>query len=324
MEKQPGTTQVNRILSMYDRLCNGTMLTKKSEADNFEVGEKTIQRDFESIRTFFELSKTNQYLKYDPQKKAYRLVVNSETYLLKEEILAIIKILIESRAFPKVEMERVLEKLTNISQPTDREIIKKVTLNEKHLYVDLQHKQSLFTSLWEIAQAIHTKRLISINYKRELDQKDNIRTLEPVGLVFSEYYFYLAAYQTKRKHDFPTIYRLDRISSYQIMDKHFESPYKDRFQEGELRKRIQFMQAGELMTIKFRFNGPSTQAVQDRLPTAEILSRTDNGIVFSAEVYGNGIKMWLLSQGMDLEVLEPKELREEMKSIVKQMIEQYC
>ena len=84
------------------------------------------------------------------------------------------------------------------------------------------------------------------------------------------------------------------------MDKHFKLPYSDRFQEGEFRKRIQFMHAGELMTITFRFTGPSPQAVLDRLPTARIIvSESEQGIVFEAEVYGHGIKMWLLSQGGD-------------------------
>ena len=83
------------------------------------------------------------------------------------------------------------------------------------------------------------------------------------------------------------------------MDKHFKLPYSDRFQEDEFRKRIQFMHAGELMTITFRFTGPTPQAVLDRLPTARIVSESEQGIVFEAEVYGHGIKMGLLSQGGD-------------------------
>ena len=53
------------------------------------------------------------------------------------------------------------------------------------------------------------------------------------------------------------------------------------------------MYAGELMKIKFRFNGPSPQAVLDRLPTATIHSQTRSEAIVEAEVYGKGIKMWL-------------------------------
>ena len=38
-----------------------------------------------------------------------------------------------------------------------------------------------------------------------------------------------------------------------------------RFQDGEFRKRIQFMQTGMLVKIKFYYNGPSLEAVLDRV-----------------------------------------------------------
>lgn len=315
--------QTYRILSMYDRLCKGQTLTKKAEADVFHVGEKTIQRDLDSIRAFLEMEKTNHYLEFDRKQKVYRLEMSEKSFLQNEEILAIVKILIESRAFPKVDMDQIIDKLTNLAQPANQDFIKKLMLNEKHLYVDLQHKQPLFTLLWELAKAIHTKRIINIRYKREHDQEDSERTLKPVGLIFSEYYFYLIAYQTKRELNFPTIYRIDRITACNVTDEHFKLPYNDRFQEGEFRKRIQFMYAGELMTIKFRFTGLSPQAVLDRLPTARIVCEEEDSIIVEAEVFGHGIKMWLLSQGEFVEVLGPEELREEMLKSVRGMVEKY-
>lgn len=308
---------------MYDRLYKGHALTKKSETDRFGVTEKTIQRDFDSIRNFLETNKINQYFEYDHKQRVYRLVTDNELFLRNEEILAIVKILIESRAFPKTEMDALIEKLTDLAQPANQDFIKKIMLNEKHLYVDLQHQQPLFGLLWELAQAIHTKQLINIRYKKEADQEASERTLKPVGLIFSDYYFYLIAFQTTRELSFPTTYRVDRIATCNVTDEHFEAPYSDRFQEGEFRKRIQFMHAGELMTIKFRFTGTSPQAVLDRLPTARILTTGENGIVFEAEVFGRGIKMWLLSQGEHVEVLGPPELREEMKEIALRMVGKY-
>lgn len=65
--------QTNRVLSMYDRLSKGHMLTKKTEADLFHVSEKTIQRDFDSIRDFIETTKPNEYLEYDRQKKGIQV-----------------------------------------------------------------------------------------------------------------------------------------------------------------------------------------------------------------------------------------------------------
>ena len=44
---------------------------------------------------------------------------------------------------------------------------------------------------------------------------------------------------------FPTIYRIDRIESYKVLPEKFRIPYTDRFEEGEFRKRIQFMMGAD-------------------------------------------------------------------------------
>ena len=62
-------------------------------------------------------------------------------------------------------------------------------------------------------------------------------------------------------------------------------------------KTIQFMYGGKLERIKFRYTGPSLEAVLDRLPTAKVISEDADGWTISAEVFGKGIEMWLRSQG---------------------------
>ena len=90
----------------------------------------------------------------------------------------------------------------------------------------------------------------------------------------------------------------------------FEIPYLERFEDGEFRKRVQFMLSGKLRTVKFEYTG-ILEVVQDRLPTAEVLeeSEMDDGAkkyVITAEVYGKGIDMWLRSQGDKVRVVEEK------------------
>ena len=132
------------------------------------------------------------------------------------------------------------------------------------------------------------------------------RILKPVGIMVSEYYFYLTAFidninrqETFREPNdpFPTIYRIDRIQSFTVLDATFRVPYKDRFEEGEFRKRIQFMYGGKLRKIRFRYTGPNVEAVLDRLPTAFIEQKTEDGFILNAEVFGDGIDMWIRSQG---------------------------
>lgn len=150
-----------------------------------------------------------------------------------------------------------------------------------------------------------------IRYQKLKEPDKVMRLIQPVGLMFSEYYFYLTAYICASdetpdvpKRPFPTIYRIDRIAEYKTLDEHFRIPYAERFEEGEFRKRIQFMFGGELRRIKFLYKGLSIEAVLDRLPTAEVIKHDENGWLITAEVYGDGVDMWLRSQGNILEVIE--------------------
>ena len=89
------------------------------------------------------------------------------------------------------------------------------------------------------------------------------------------------------------------------------------------RKRVQFMYPGRLQSIRLRYTGSSVEAILDRLPTAKIVSQDANGYLVEAEIYGNGIVMWLLSQGNRVEVLAPQTLREEMFRVLTAMLERY-
>lgn len=179
--------------------------------------------------------------------------------------------------------------------------------NEQHYYIEPHHGKEVLTTLWELGEAVTQQQRIKIAYTRMKDTEPVSRTAEPVGIMFSEYYFYLIAFiaderirsklKDKHKEQYPAIYRVDRIASLERLPEHFRVPYLDRFQEGEFRKRVQFMYGGELRTVKFRYTGQSVEAVLDRLPTAEVLEKDGKGWVIQAEVFGDGIEMWLRSQG---------------------------
>ena len=87
------------------------------------------------------------------------------------------------------------------------------------------------------------------------------------------------------------------------MDEHFHIPYASRFEEGEFRKRIQFMYGGKLERVRFKYKGPDVDSILDRLPTAVIESEDDSVFTIRAEVFGKGIDMWLRSQGNNIIVL---------------------
>lgn len=82
-------------------------------------------------------------------------------------------------------------------------------------------------------------------------------------------------------------------------------PYSDLLDDGEFRKRVQFMYGGKLQTIRFRYSGMSVESVLDRLPTAKILSEENGVYTIEAETFGKGIEMWLRSHGDTVEIIQP-------------------
>ena len=261
------------------------------------------------------------------------MIGNESTLMDNSEILAVSKILLESRAFTKKEITAILDKLILGCVPRkSMKLVSDLIANEKDHYVELHHKSCIKERLWEIGNEIKQFNLLEIVYHRQVDSQTSVRrVIQPVALLFSEYYFYLNAYITEqneqgeyvKKYDYPAVFRIDRIESYRELGEKFKIPYAERFEEGEFRKRIQFMYAGELVRLQFRYTGENVEAILDRLPTAKIIGEKEGETTIEAEVYGKGILMWILSQGKMVEVLKPIPFRREMKETLLEIIKKY-
>ena len=103
----------------------------------------------------------------------------------------------------------------------------------------------------------------------------------------------------------------------------FQLTPAQNFDEGLLRKQSQFMWPGPIRHIKFRFTGPSVQAIMDRIPTAQITDMKDGTYIIEAKVYGDGIKMFLLSQGAWVKVLAPEDFVKDMEEETRKMFQNY-
>lgn len=315
-----------RILSLFRRLTRGETIQKATEAKRFNVTEKSIQRDLDTIREFLatEYREGEEYeVIWSPSLKGYSMTNKAKEWLEKYDVMAIAKVLLESRAFCKSEMDALLDKLLSQVSPPEQQHIRDIIRNEKFHYAPVKHGKKLIQSLWTISKALREQCKMKINYKKEYDDQDIVRIVEPQGIIFSEYYFYLIACICNANYEFPAIYRIDRIQEMTVLPEHFAVSYCKRFEEGEFRKRVQFMHSGPLLRVKFKYWGKSLDAVIDRLPTARVVENDGKVALLEAEVYGKGIKMWLLSQAEFLEVVGPEEFREEIKCTIEKMRNNY-
>ena len=303
MDKSWSEDKPQRLLTMYGRLLDGKIIRKKDLAEEFGITQRSVQRDLESLRVFFAEEMKGREILYDSHERGYRLSHAVPKGLSNSEILAVCKILLESRSMNRNEMMPILDKLLDCCVPDiSKKAVTKLIANERFHYIAPRHGKNILPGLWDIGQAVEKHCVMEIEYLK-MDGTATNRVVEPVGLMFSEYYFYLVAfvrnepytsYFKKKKTLMPAIYRIDRIQKFTVTEEHFTPAYVDRFQEGE---RVQFMYGGKLNCVKFKYVGPSIEAVLDRLPTAEIIGQDDEGWFVEAEVFGTGIDMWLRSQG---------------------------
>lgn len=300
----------DRLLEMYSMLNEGQVLNKAALAQHYNVSPRSIQRDIETLRNHFAERHLKQEIIYDRALGGFYLR-NRSQMLTNSEALAVCKILLESRSLRKDEMLPMLDRLVENCVPEhNKTLVKELLSNEKRHYIEPHHGKPILDKLWEIGRAVNESRVMEIQYERLKEPKLQTRTIEPVGIMFSEYYFYLTAFlrnvdrttEFEEPDDlFPTIYRIDRIQAFRILDERFEVPYRNRFEEGEFRKRVQFMFGGKLQRIRFRYTGPSIEAVLDRLPSAKAKPSSKGGWLVEAEVFGKGIEMWLKGQGNYIE-----------------------
>lgn len=292
-----------RLLRMNEQLACGGVLRKESLASAFDVTPKTVQRDLESLRIYL-LENGEGDLRYDRKHDCYQLERTSGGQLTEKEVFAVSKVLIESRAFNKEEFDELIRKLLLQLLPEQRLPVEARIGSERVNYLPLKHGKPLIDTLWILANLITEQRLTRIWYVRQ-DKTPKAHLIKPVGIMFSEFYFYLIAWMANDKKDFYTVFRADRITEVEPKDERFDIPYAERFSEAEFRKRVQFMYPGKLKRVKFVYRGSSIEAVLDRLPTAQILGKDDDGgTTVIAESYGDGIGMWLKSQGDWIRIIE--------------------
>lgn len=318
-----------RVMELLFRALKGESLSAQSLAKEYNVSTRSITRDIDSLKCFMAERPEIFYgteLLYSSSNHCYTLCM--DTLLSNQELAAIAKVLVGCRVFSKEELTTILAKLEANTSPTDRnkvkELLRKELLNYQEPHSDCS---SVIANIWKLTECINNHNLVSIFYYR-MDRQMVDRRLIPASIMFSDGYFYLIAYRCDKKTEkssntTPLYFRIDRIKEISIHRNKFIPDSSNLFDEGHLRNHSQFMWPGPTRHIIFEFTGPSVQAILDKLPTAKITkaAKSSEGVKYTieAETSGNGIKMFLLSQGAWVKVLEPEEFVNEIRKEIEKM-----
>lgn len=215
-----------------------------------------------------------------------------------------------------IELESSIEKLQNIVPENKLDELKlqsEQIIIDLHPYGDSPKQKELVKT---IRQAITQTRLLKIDY-RNYDSEVSTRQIEPMSLIFKNYTWYLFAY-CRLKEDF-RLFRVSRIKDCKIEGQTFErqdtSYHEVTAQEFEQSQMIT-MVLKVAPTMKSRVEDIFNQEDIEVLETGEFLITAtfpDRDWLFSL----------IFSFGEQIEVLEPKKLRETVASRLKLMADKY-
>ncbi len=309
-----------RILELFFRALRGENISVSKFAQEYNVSTKSVSRSINVLKNFLADNRElfgNAELQYSYHDKCYHLYMDE--FLNSKELFALVEVMIGARAFSAEELLALVAKLKHFTTPKDSEKLCELIRKELYHYPEVRHDcKSVQDSLWQLINCINEKKEISVDYYK-MDRSFVTHRLYPLSVMFTDYYFYLIAVKTEGDLNKPLYFRVDRIKHITEHRKRKGSSFPD-FDEGLLRKRSLFMWPGKLRTIRFEFSGPSVQSVLDKLPTAKIIERMGNNkYLIEAETYGDGIKMWLLSQGSWVKVISPFELAEDIKKEIEKI-----
>ena len=142
--------------------------------------------------------------------------------------------------------------------------------------------------------------------------------MEPYALLWSNGYYYLVA-----KHRGMMNLRADRILSVELLDETFE-PEPD-FDPAEYRDRCPVMYPGQAQFVHLRCRTTAVNLLLDFFGDKPRYAtpREDGTVEVTMSIAPAGVKLFALQYASQVEVLEPKELRDSIRDTLREALERY-
>ena len=298
------TMKDNRLFRILYYILEKGRVTANELADKFEVSVRTIYRDIDSI------SSAGIPI-YALQGKGGGIEI-AEDFVLNKSLLS------------ENEKQQIMSALQGVDNTTiqhENELLTKLSAlfkmkNTSWIEVDFNNWQNnkLYEKAFnDIKSAILSKNIISFTYFSS-NEKETSRSVKPVRLIFKSQDWYLYALCLLR-NDF-RYFKLSRIKNLEIHEEKFE----DSFDDVILKKEIP---NNHKVRIKVKFNRKVAIRVYDEL-NGEITEDDDGNLYTEIEIPNDyNLYNYIFSFGDGAEVLEPKDIRMQIKEMINKMAEKY-
>ena len=298
------TMKDNRLFRILYYILEKGKVTASELADKFEVSVRTIYRDIDSISSV-------GIPIYALQGKGGGIEI-AEDFVLSKSLLS------ENE---KQQIMSALQGLDNTTTQHENELLTKLSAlfkmkNTSWIEVDFnnwQNNKMYEKTFNDIKSAILSKNIISFTYFSS-NEKETYRSVKSVRLLFKSQDWYLYAFCLFR-NDF-RYFKLSRIKNLEIYTEKFD----DNFEDVILKKE---MPHENTVNIKVKFDRKVAFRVYDEL-NGEITEDNDGNLYIEIEIPNDyNLYNYIFSFGDEAEVLEPKEIRMQIKEMINKMAEKY-
>lgn len=287
------------------------MVTGKELAEHFEVSLRTIYRDIEKLGEagvpiasiggkgggyyiMENYNVDNLFLKKD-EASTFMAIMNNLNFLFGK-----------NAQFNAMVLK--IENTYNREKNTD-----KLSINMSHFSMENELKEYLFL----MNQAIEENKLMVFDYcNRQMEYSERI--VEPIQIAFSSGQWYLVGF-CRYRNDYRR-FKLVRIRHLKIGEG-FE---KRDISKAEIEEIFEesYRKSSIRVTLKFsnRMGKQLTEYFQE-----ENIQQTEDGqyIVVDHFPYEEGLLKYILSFGKECEIIEPRDLRDELREYVKELLHLY-
>ena len=294
----------NRLFRILYYILEKEKVTANELADKFEVSVRTIYRDIDSISSvgvpIFTTQGKGGGIKIDNEYILNKSLFDANE---KEQIIAALQGLEKTNKVYKSELITKLSALFKIKNSNWIEI-DFTSWGSNNTYQDLFNTLKI---------AIINKNIISFSYNSSKAEKIN-RRVKPIRLLFKEQDWYLYGFCLLR-NDF-RYFKLSRMKDLEVLAMNYE----DNFENMVLKREIKHE---DIVNIKLKFNKSVAFRVYDEFN--EAIVEDEKGNLYVEIKIPNNYKLYnyIFSFGSNVEILEPKEIRNQFKNIIDELAKKY-
>ena len=315
--------KINRMLMLYSTLMKGQIIYKNSFSMEYGISERSFDRDINHVRVFLSESFSGYELIYDRKQKGYRIKnLNVSKNLSPMEIILLATILKETRCLREDEFDGLLFNIIETAEQRKKEQLRLMAKKIRTSYHPVHHDKALLKLFWDLQQCIYERNIIVLKYEKRNGEYVERRVC-PLGIEFSEYYFYLIGMRTEKQYEYPAFFRLDRIESFQVTICRYEEDVLEKYKKFDLKQHLKYMQAGTLLTVTVWCENRAKENLLDVFEDCQIIKEEERGSLIAVKVFKEGFIQWVLGQGSGVIVLGPEEVKEEVRFSLENTIDRY-